>query len=288
MPVIWGFDLSEMRWNAFGHKQMFDPKWHLRKERFIVYQIAMLTALAAECCATYSLSKYNFQESDIEEASLLLPSSQSTGLAQVVFNNDIYAAQCLTIIFCVLVATIFGTDFFFLLFFPRRRYPNWYHVAKKALAVGVTLGMLAASIMSTIVIATHTSFVEGPDPDDIATLVNRFRHPPMVYRRWDVNIAWLVLLWIAFVATVASTILMFIASKHDKQHGTEPYPRDGTHGDTLTAGPKRSANLNEKHARPSTTTDDDSFGTPARTSVSTRGGSTVDGPHAPANRGGLV
>lgn len=31
--TIWGFDLSEMRWNAFKGKNMYDKRWHLRRER---------------------------------------------------------------------------------------------------------------------------------------------------------------------------------------------------------------------------------------------------------------
>jgi len=68
MAVIWGFNLSEMSWGAFGHARMFDRRWHLRRERFgasfpllshfdtdslhpisiVVYQLAMLISLAAE------------------------------------------------------------------------------------------------------------------------------------------------------------------------------------------------------------------------------------------------
>ncbi|EAU83383.2 hypothetical protein CC1G_09077 [Coprinopsis cinerea okayama7 len=177
----------------------------------------MITALSAECTATYSLSKYNFHESDIEEAS---------GHTMVVFNNDIYAAQCVTIVFCVLVATLFGADFFFLVFWPRRKYPQWYNGAKKGLAVGITMGMAAAALMSTIIITTHAAFVVGPDESTIVTMLQRFDWPPLVYRRYPHNIAWMVLIWIAFVSTLASTVLMFMAAAHDERHGTSPYPRD--------------------------------------------------------------
>lgn len=294
MPVIWGFDLSEMRWNAFGHKQMFDPKWYLRKERFIIYQIAMLTGLAGECCATYSLAKYDDLKENIERAALMIINPGFSGQAPAtLYKNDIYAAQVVTIVFCVLVATVYGTDFFFLLFFPARRYPGWFHAAKLVTAAIVTLGMAAAAIMSTVVIASRMAYITGPgisasttavtgtDPNMLSSLARQFSHPPMDYSSWAVNIAWLVLLWIAFISTVASTIIMYISTKHDRQHGPEPYPRDGTDSSKYTTAPPR-AHFSEKHhggARPSTTDDDHSFGTPARTSVSTRAGSTVEGSH---------
>lgn len=166
MTVIWGFDLSQMTWSAFAHRNMFDPRWHLRRERFAAYQLAMLICLAAECTATYSLSKYEDLQTHVEatprDNPSLLPStpipSNPDGRPHL-HNDNLIAAESLTIVFCVFVATLFGADFFFLLFFPRRTYPYWYTVAKKALAVGITLGVLAAALMSTVSIPdTHSSY----------------------------------------------------------------------------------------------------------------------------------
>jgi hypothetical protein len=66
------------------------------------------------------------------------------------YNNNIIDAAIVTIVFCVLVATVFGADFFFLLFWPQRRYPRWYDVTKLLVAVVVSLGMAAAALMSTV------------------------------------------------------------------------------------------------------------------------------------------
>lgn len=101
----------------------------------------MLTGLAAECTATYSLSKYNFHQDHIEEAS---------GGTVSEYNEDLIRSAICTIVFCVFVATLFGADFFFLVFWPRRRYPSWYHHAKKAAAVIITLGVLGSAIASTV------------------------------------------------------------------------------------------------------------------------------------------
>jgi hypothetical protein len=117
----------------------------------------MLTGLAGECCATYSLAKYDDLRDNIHAASLanLNGSQSSTAVPVTLDKTDIYAAQVVTIVFCVLVATVYGTDFFFLLFFPGRRYPGWYHAAKLVTASVVTLGMAAAAIMSTVRFSTH-------------------------------------------------------------------------------------------------------------------------------------
>ncbi|KAJ3528547.1 hypothetical protein NMY22_g9364 [Coprinellus aureogranulatus] len=226
MTKIWGFDLSEMRWGAFSSKEMFDPRWHLRKQRFIVYQLAMLTGLAAECTATYSLSKYNFHQDHIEEAS---------GGTVSEYNEDLIRSAICTIVFCVFVATLFGADFFFLVFWPRRRYPNWYHRTKKAAAVIITLGVLGSALASTITIARNEAYLIGADPVTAALLIGKFYRPPLRYRKWPQNIAWVVLLWIAFVFTAASTYLMFKASAYDQRVGTEPLDDE-----QLTPPPDRS------------------------------------------------
>ncbi|KAF8150220.1 hypothetical protein B0H34DRAFT_733101 [Crassisporium funariophilum] len=218
MAVIWGFDLSHMSWGSFGHQKMFDRRWHLRRERFIIYQLAMLLSLAAECTATYSLSKYENHQDHIERLS---------GYTASVHNNDIVAAAIVTIVFCVLVATIFGADFFFLVFWPRRVYPRWYNTTKKVLAVLITLGMAASALMSTIVVASHSSFITGASHTNIQQYTQVYSRPNLVYRRFPQNIAWVVLIWPALLSTVASTTIMFIAVAHDDEFGTGPVQREG-------------------------------------------------------------
>ncbi|ESK96178.1 hypothetical protein Moror_7252 [Moniliophthora roreri MCA 2997] len=213
MPVIWGFDLSEMSWSAFGHAKMFDKRWHLRRERFVLYQLAMLICLSAECCATYSLSKYDDLHEHVH--------SWSEGRATV-HKRDTIQASILTICFCVFVATLYGADFFFLLFFPRRLYPKWYVWTKKALAVIITAGVFAAALLSTIVIATRSAYVTGVSPEEAQQLIELYFRPPLEYKTWAVNIAWVVLIWPGFLATAASTVIMFIAADYDAANGTEP------------------------------------------------------------------
>ncbi|KAL0059406.1 hypothetical protein AAF712_013847 [Marasmius tenuissimus] len=101
----------------------------------------MLICLAAECTSTYSLAKYDSLKDHVEEF---------TGGRATLHKNDLKSAEVLTIFFCVMVATLFGADFFFLLFFPRRRYPRWYVLLKKFFAVFITAGVLAAALMSTL------------------------------------------------------------------------------------------------------------------------------------------
>jgi hypothetical protein len=173
----------------------------------------MLVGLAAECTATYSFSKYSIQQHRIEKG---------TDFAATVHSDDIRHAAITTIVFCVLVATLFGADFFFLVFWPRRVYPTWYNLAKLVLAVAISIGMLAAALQSTIVVVNHSSFISGVSDDVAQQWRDFYSRPSLVYKEFPQNIAWVVLLWIATIATLASTVVMFMAVRHHDLHGTEP------------------------------------------------------------------
>jgi len=222
-PVIWGFDLGEMSWGAFSTRRMLSGKWHLRRERFILYQLAMLTCLAAECTATYSLAKYSALTDHIQDW------SQHRAHVKV---HDILVAESMTICFSVFVATLFGADFFFLLFWPRRLYPFWYNLTKKILAVVITAGIFASAVLSNFVVARHSARVERVSPEEAKALTDIYYRPPLRYASWPVNITYVVLLWIGFVFTVASTIVLFMAVDHDETYGIEPKRRDN-HGQDL-------------------------------------------------------
>lgn len=106
----------------------------------------MNICLAAECTATYSLSKYEDLQTHVQDyAFTLVPP-----LRVELHNDDLIAAEVLTIVFCVFVATLFGADLFFLAQFPRRTYPKWYNYTRLGLAVGITTGLLAAALMSSV------------------------------------------------------------------------------------------------------------------------------------------
>ncbi|KAF7970291.1 hypothetical protein HWV62_24414 [Athelia sp. TMB] len=186
--------------------------------------LAMLICLAAECAATYSLAKYEGLQDHVEAtvvpASSLLPGATHPQL----HNDDIIAAEVIIIVFCVFVATLFGADFFFLLFFPRRIYPRWYNITRKLLAVGIALGVLAGALMSSVVVARNSAFITGVDERTRINLITLYYRPPLKYSLYSTNIAYVVLTWIGFLCTAASTLIMFQAAAHDAQHGADPKP----------------------------------------------------------------
>lgn len=113
----------------------------------------MNICLAAECTATYALSKYEDLQTHVQDYAFTL----TPPFAVELHNDDLIAAQVLTIVFCVFVATLFGADLFFLVLWPRRTYPKWYNNTRLALAVAITLGVFAAALMSTVSCFSSTS-----------------------------------------------------------------------------------------------------------------------------------
>ncbi|KZP34149.1 hypothetical protein FIBSPDRAFT_385 [Athelia psychrophila] len=182
----------------------------------------MLVCLAAECTATYSLSKYEYLQTNVETAAI-----PGAARAQL-HNDDLIAAECIVIVFSVFVATLFGADFFFLLFFPRRVYPRWYNMVRKTLAVGITAGVLAGAVMSSVVVARSSAFITGVDDAAQAALTAFFYRPPLRYSAWPTNIAFVVLTYIGFLCTAASTVLMFRAAAYDARNGAGPLPDSGS------------------------------------------------------------
>ena len=56
-PVIWGLDLSEIKFSKFKSSYMFGNKdYHLRRTKFIIYQCALIFPVVSESLGTAALS----------------------------------------------------------------------------------------------------------------------------------------------------------------------------------------------------------------------------------------
>ena len=56
-PVIWGLDLKDMQWYKFGNTYMWKNRdYHMRRTKFIVYQLAMISMVVSESLGTAALS----------------------------------------------------------------------------------------------------------------------------------------------------------------------------------------------------------------------------------------
>lgn len=57
MAVIWGLDLRDMKWGKFKSSYMFGNRdYHLRRTKFVVYQIAMICCVVSESIGTAALT----------------------------------------------------------------------------------------------------------------------------------------------------------------------------------------------------------------------------------------
>lgn len=57
MAVIWGLDLRDLQWKKFKSSYMFGNKdYHLRRTKFVVYQVAMIAMVVSESIGTAALT----------------------------------------------------------------------------------------------------------------------------------------------------------------------------------------------------------------------------------------
>ncbi|KAF2139511.1 uncharacterized protein K452DRAFT_327983 [Aplosporella prunicola CBS 121167] len=215
MAVIWGLDLHDMQWSKFKSSYMWNNEYHLRRTKFIVYQLAMIFCVVSESLGTAVLSDYRDQQSYIEN---------KTGLNASVYNNDYIGAGSYNIFVGVFVATIFGAAFFFDLFWPERYESPAVKLAWRICSVLACIFCLSSAITFTVITACFRAHVEirpGSDvtPEQARQLMNEFGKGPLEYHNSPRAVASLVFLWPGFIFTVASTVLMWFSIAHDDKFG---------------------------------------------------------------------
>jgi len=210
--TIWGFDLSEARWSAFKGKNMYDRQWpHFRRERIVAYQVAQNICIGATIPATFSESKYNHLQTHVQQYAL-----SSMGLSVELHNNDIIAGEILTLVFCSFIGVIFGLEFIMLVLWPRRTtYPRWYNYTRMIGTVVMTGGLLAAALVSTVVVAKHSAFITGASEEQQDQLIDVFFRPPLKYNDFPANVAYVCFLWIGWVCAVVATTLLIIGVRSE-------------------------------------------------------------------------
>ncbi|OJD32145.1 gpi ethanolamine phosphate transferase 2 [Diplodia corticola] len=209
MAVIWGLDLREMQWGKFKNSYMWNTEYHLRRTKFIVYQCAMIFCVVSESLGTAALSDYVDQQSFVAKHN---PDAY-------VFNNDYIGAASYNIFVGIYVATIFGSGFFFDLFWPERYESPAVKLAWRICSVLACVFALASALTLTIITATHSAYVTGVDAPEATRLLEAYGGSPMRYRKNGRAIASVVFLWPGFVATVASTVILWMSLSHNDRLG---------------------------------------------------------------------
>lgn len=208
-PVIWGLDLKEIQWGRFKGSYMFNQVYHLRRTKMIVYQIAMIMCVISESVGTAALSDYVDQQDGIE---IRHPGAH-------VHNDDFIGIASYNIWVGIAVATIFGSGFFFDLFWPERTETRSVRLAWKISSVVVSFMAFADAIALTVIVATKKSYITGVTPELAHTLFSQNGPPNPVYRHNAECVASAVLLWPGMVASFASTYIMWKSHQHDDIYG---------------------------------------------------------------------
>lgn len=146
-PVIWGLDLAEFKWSRFKSSYMFkNTDYHLRRTKFVVYQLAMILCVVSESLGTAALSDYLEQEDHV--------SNESGGRAYA-YNNDIIGVMSFNIFFGIFNAFIFGAAFFFDLQWPERKEIPGVRLAWRICSVLCCLFGLGDLIAITVGLASN-------------------------------------------------------------------------------------------------------------------------------------
>ncbi|KAI1630206.1 hypothetical protein EDD37DRAFT_86901 [Exophiala viscosa] len=213
MAVIWGLDLKDMQWGKFKSSYMFGNKdYHLRRTKFVVYQIAMIFCVVSESVGTAAMSDYVKQQSRIE----------SLHSSAAVHNDDFVGIASYNIFVGIAVATIFGAAFFFDLFFPERYEPRNIRWAWRISALVVTIMTFADALALTVIVATGKARISA-DSQDQAEIARGRVNPPLRYRDNGRAIASVVCLWIGLVGTIASCIILWLYYNHLDTYGPKSH-----------------------------------------------------------------
>jgi len=208
-PVIWGLDLKEMQWYKFKSSYMFGNRdYHLRRTKFVVYQLAMILCVCSESVGTAALSDYVKEQNLIEN----LHSSAR------VHNDSFVGMASYNIFVGIYVATIFGAGFFFDLFFPERYEPANIRWAWRICAVIASVMCLADALGLTVIVARYSASITANNADALA-IAQHTINPPLKYSKNGRAIASVVLLWPGWVFTVVSTIVLWMSYKHNETYG---------------------------------------------------------------------
>ncbi|KAK8221342.1 hypothetical protein IWZ01DRAFT_37722 [Phyllosticta capitalensis] len=211
-PVIWGLDLKEMQWSKFKSGYMWNTDYHLRRTKFIVYQLAMILCVVSESLGTAVLSDYLNEQKFIE--------GKQPGTH--VHNNDYIGAASYNIFVGIWVAFIFGSAFFFDLFWPERREIRGVRKAWRITSVMSCAFTLSSAIVFTVITATRRVHVEGVSYARAEVLASQWpkrKSNPFEYRKNPRAVASIVFLWIGTIFTWISTIILYLSLSHDEKVG---------------------------------------------------------------------
>jgi len=211
-PTLWGLDLRQVHPAKFKSSYMWNKTYHLRRTKFIVYQLAMIFCVISESLGTAALSDYRDQAKDIARLN-------QDGVAE--WSGDYIGVASYNIFNGIFVAFVFGAAFFFDLIFPERREDKGIRRAWKWCAVATCFTTLASAIAMTVIFATRSSRISGT-PEQVAQITQRLREngsDPLNYRDNALAKASLAFLWPGWLACLWATWVLWKSDKWIVRNG---------------------------------------------------------------------
>jgi hypothetical protein len=134
--------------------------------------------------------------------------------AAYVHNNDFIGIASCNIFVGIYVATIFGSAFFFDLFWPERHESRSVKLAWKICSVIACMLTLACALSYTYIVATKSAYVTGVNAATAQRDLAAYGGSPLKYRSNGRAIASVVFLWpgmvFTFVRCVGRSLHVFI------------------------------------------------------------------------------
>jgi len=174
----------------------------------IAYQIAMTFCVISESVGTAALSDYVDQQDGLWRRHKVS-----------VHNDSFIGIASYNVFVGIAVATIFGSGFFFDLFWPERRETPAVRIAWKISSLVVSLMALADAIALTVIVATRRSWISGVTPAQSRALFKENGPPNAVFRHNAECVTSAVLIWPGMIGSFASTYIMWKSIAHDDKLG---------------------------------------------------------------------
>lgn len=197
MVVIWGMDLREMKWSNFKSSYMFgNTDYHMRRTKFVIYQLAMIFLVVSESLGTAVLSDYIDQQDTLQKR---FPNI-------TVYNNDFVGIASYNVFVGIFAAFVFGAAFFFDLFFPERYEPRWVQNLWMGCAIFTCLAATGDALAYTVILCLRGEHVENFTPNDpgLQQDLNRASNStPILYRNSGRAVASVVFLWLGWAFSIA-------------------------------------------------------------------------------------
>jgi lipid-A-disaccharide synthase-like uncharacterized protein len=120
-----------------------------------------------------------------------------------VHNNDYIGIASYNIFVGIFVATIFGSAFFFDLFWPERHESPSVKMAWRICSVLACMMTLASALAETVIVARNSAYVTGTDAGMAHELLAEYGGSPLKYRHNGRAVASVVFEWPGMIATFA-------------------------------------------------------------------------------------